>query len=133
MDLTVEMMRGAGVPLTRENYLDVEYGGPRTEDYPEGWTAEHEADLPFFFQRTQPTARHSGVLADKAGVAEQYYPVAASAAQQAAQAEANAQQAAIDAGEQAFNEAQETEAPYVAIGGAQSLAEIKGETSGKTS
>jgi hypothetical protein len=35
-------MLDAGGPLTRENYLDLAYGG----DMPAEWTAEHELQLP---------------------------------------------------------------------------------------
>lgn len=51
MDPTLAAMRSAGIPLTRENYISAHWGEPGTEDYPSEWTAEHEAQLPYPFQR----------------------------------------------------------------------------------
>jgi hypothetical protein len=38
-----------GVPLTRQNYIDMNWLGKP----PEEWTAEHEADLPEMFQHRE--------------------------------------------------------------------------------
>jgi len=43
----MQMMHEAGVPLTRENYLDLIYFG----DVPEELSAEEEADLPEMFRQ----------------------------------------------------------------------------------
>jgi hypothetical protein len=51
MDPILEMMQHAGVPLTREHYIEAKYGAPGTMDHPEQWTQEHEDDLPHPFQR----------------------------------------------------------------------------------
>lgn len=51
MDPAVKLMIQGGIPLTRENYIDMKYGAPGTEDYPKKWTPEHEADMPGPFQR----------------------------------------------------------------------------------
>lgn len=45
----VQMMQEAGVPLTRENYLDLIYFG----DVPEELSAEEESDLPEMFRQGQ--------------------------------------------------------------------------------
>ena len=37
----LRMMRKAGIPITRKNYIDVAWGSE-----PEDWTPEHEAQLP---------------------------------------------------------------------------------------
>lgn len=50
MDPMVDAMQRAGTPLTRENYIREVYGNPGTPDYPQEWTAEHEAALPEPFQ-----------------------------------------------------------------------------------
>lgn len=50
-DPMVRLMLKHNVPLTRENYIDMVYGAPGTEDFPKQWTPEHEADLPGPFQR----------------------------------------------------------------------------------
>jgi hypothetical protein len=51
LDPTVKMMREARCPMTREHYIDMKYGAPGSEDYPEEWTTEHEDSLPEPFQR----------------------------------------------------------------------------------
>lgn len=51
MDPIVRIMRGANVPLTRENYIETKYGKPGTMDHPEEWTDEHEDELPHPFRR----------------------------------------------------------------------------------
>jgi hypothetical protein len=52
MDPILQALRDAKLPLTRENYIDLKYGEPGTEDHPEEWTEEHEAALPHPFQRS---------------------------------------------------------------------------------
>lgn len=42
----IAAMRAAGVPITRENYIEFDYG----DDEPVPWTAEDEALLPDFLQ-----------------------------------------------------------------------------------
>jgi hypothetical protein len=39
-------MRRHHVPVTRENYIEANWG----DDVPDPWTAEHEAELPDFLQ-----------------------------------------------------------------------------------
>jgi hypothetical protein len=51
MDPILDLMQGAGIPLTREHYISTKYGKPGSMDYPEEWTQEHEDDLPHPFQR----------------------------------------------------------------------------------
>jgi hypothetical protein len=41
-DVVVELLQRAGVPLTRENYLNMAYFG----EVPEEWSAELEVELP---------------------------------------------------------------------------------------
>jgi hypothetical protein len=41
-DLVVQMMPRYNIPMTRENYLQIAYGG----DLPDPWTAAHEDELP---------------------------------------------------------------------------------------
>lgn len=48
MDPILRAMMRSGVPLTRDNYIDLKYG---REDMPLEWTEEHEAALPHPFQR----------------------------------------------------------------------------------
>lgn len=43
-DATVESMLNRGIPLTRQNYLDMAYGADLPK--PEDWNHEHEAGLP---------------------------------------------------------------------------------------
>lgn len=50
IDPVVEMMQHAGVPLTRENYIETRWGMPGTKDHPREWTHEHEDMLPLPFQ-----------------------------------------------------------------------------------
>jgi hypothetical protein len=38
----LDMMKRAGIKITRENYIDCAYG----VDIPDPWTPEHEAELP---------------------------------------------------------------------------------------
>lgn len=45
----LEHMVKHGVPLTRENYIAMNWGGAA----PGEWTAEHEADLPEIFRHQQ--------------------------------------------------------------------------------
>jgi hypothetical protein len=49
MSPTLAYMVKRGLPLTRENFIELAYGGDR----PEPWTAEHEADIPYPFQHTE--------------------------------------------------------------------------------
>jgi hypothetical protein len=51
MDPVVHAMLGAGMPMTRENYISTNWGEPGTMDYPKEWTQEHEDMLPEPFQR----------------------------------------------------------------------------------
>jgi len=46
MDPTVRMMREAGLPMTRENYIDLNWGG----EAPKPWNEEAEMSLPGPFQ-----------------------------------------------------------------------------------
>lgn len=39
-------LRDAGMPVTRENYIEAAYG----DDVPDPWTPEDEAELPDFLQ-----------------------------------------------------------------------------------
>ena len=41
-DSVIEMMKEHSIPITRENYLHLNYMG----EIPDPWTAEHEAELP---------------------------------------------------------------------------------------
>jgi hypothetical protein len=41
-DHVVAMLRAAGSPVTRQNWIDLAYGA----DVPEPWTPEHESELP---------------------------------------------------------------------------------------
>ena len=41
IDDVVDLMKRAGIPYTRENYIDVAYGNQRPT-----WTAELESELP---------------------------------------------------------------------------------------
>jgi len=43
----LEMMKDEGIPLTRENYLELIYG----DNLPEELSPEQEAELPEMFQR----------------------------------------------------------------------------------
>jgi hypothetical protein len=45
-DLVVQMMHRYNIPMTRENYLQIAYGG----DLPDPWTAAHEDELPAALQ-----------------------------------------------------------------------------------
>jgi len=47
-DPTIELMLKRGLPLTRNTYLDLEYG-PELP-MPDEWTAEHEAAVPEIFR-----------------------------------------------------------------------------------
>ena len=47
----LKRMVEAGIPLTRENFIDLNWLGKP----PEEWTAEHEADLPEMFRRGEHT------------------------------------------------------------------------------
>jgi hypothetical protein len=48
-DVVLKTMLDAGnIPLTRENYIDLAYGGTP----PDPWTVEHEMELPEPFQRS---------------------------------------------------------------------------------
>ena len=40
-DDVIDLLKEAGVPVTRENYIDLNWGGP-----PKIWTAELEGELP---------------------------------------------------------------------------------------
>jgi|307.fasta_scaffold13188_2 hypothetical protein len=51
MDPIIHAMIGAGIPLTREHYIEMKYGAPGTEDHPDDWTEDHEMSLPAPFQR----------------------------------------------------------------------------------
>jgi hypothetical protein len=42
----IETLRQAGVPLTRDNYINCDWN----DHMPDDWTAEHESDLPEFLQ-----------------------------------------------------------------------------------
>lgn len=46
MDYVLDKMKESGIPMTRENYLELAYMG----DPPEKLSAEEEADLPEEFQ-----------------------------------------------------------------------------------
>ena len=48
MDPILHAMQKHGVPLTRDNYIDLKYG---SEDMPAEWTEEHEDALPSPFRR----------------------------------------------------------------------------------
>lgn len=48
MDPILRAMMKSGVPLTRDNYIDLKYG---SEDMPEEWSEEHEDALPHPFRR----------------------------------------------------------------------------------
>jgi hypothetical protein len=41
-DPVSELLRAAGMAVTRENWIDVAYG----DEVPDPWTAEDESDLP---------------------------------------------------------------------------------------
>ncbi len=55
-DPLVQIMKDHGIPITRENYLDLAYMG----EAPEQLGAEQEADLPPSLQKT-PKAKDNGV------------------------------------------------------------------------
>jgi hypothetical protein len=50
-DGTLSLLKDSGVPVTRENYLQLAYMG----QLPEEWTWEHEMDLPPELQESDPT------------------------------------------------------------------------------
>lgn len=45
-DGIIEMLELAGLPITRQNYIEMAYGA----DVPEPWTWEYEEGLPEFLQ-----------------------------------------------------------------------------------
>jgi hypothetical protein len=49
------LMREAGIPITRENYIEANWS-----PIPDPWTAEHEAELPEFLQVGRESGERDG-------------------------------------------------------------------------